>query len=298
MKNYFRVLIYISIPFIIYYLYKNNLFSIPNFNSSNCFLFSLFFLFLGFLLDVLTWHITVNSYIFKVIIKDSIISYGIYIFSKYIPGKLWMIIGKAEYISKKYNQPIAISGTLSFLHQLIVILSGAILSSIALVYISSQELSYLKFLIPSIILIAFLFGFNYIINYTTQFVNLFLKKKIEKFRVRDKSLLLATLLSLSIWVSWGIGFFLFAQSISPISISLMISFIFPIATVAGILAIVVPGGIGIREGILGIFIYKFIGAHQLASTISIFSRLWFLIGEVFIFILAFVLYFLMKSKKR
>jgi uncharacterized membrane protein YbhN (UPF0104 family) len=57
----------------------------------------------------------------------------------------------------------------------------------------------------------------------------------------------------------------------------------------GVVVVISPGGLGIREGVL-IFFLKIIGfTPDLAVTISITSRLWFVIGEGYIFILAFIL---------
>ena len=59
---------------------------------------------------------------------------------------------------------------------------------------------------------------------------------------------------------------------------------FPLAATIGVLAIIAPGGIGAREGILtGYFVLTGIPLET-AVTISIASRLWFLIGESLFFI--------------
>ena len=61
---------------------------------------------------------------------------------------------------------------------------------------------------------------------------------------------------------------------------------FPISVVYGVLAIIVPGGIGVRESILSGFLIALKVDPKLAVTISALSRLWFISGEVFIFLLA------------
>jgi uncharacterized membrane protein YbhN (UPF0104 family) len=66
------------------------------------------------------------------------------------------------------------------------------------------------------------------------------------------------------------------------------SFVFPVSAVYGVLAIIFPGGIGVREGIM-VSLLTMMGCNPLtATTFSVVSRLWFITGELFIFSLAFI----------
>jgi uncharacterized membrane protein YbhN (UPF0104 family) len=57
----------------------------------------------------------------------------------------------------------------------------------------------------------------------------------------------------------------------------------------GILAIFLPGGIGVREGIMTAYLSALGIELELAITIATLSRLWFITGEVFIFLMALIL---------
>jgi uncharacterized membrane protein YbhN (UPF0104 family) len=88
---------------------------------------------------------------------------------------------------------------------------------------------------------------------------------------------------LGAWICWGGGFYLLAEGLSDQSIHYSVAFCFPLAGSLGIVFLFAPGGIGIRESIM----VGFLAMTQIdishAITISAASRLWFLVGEGFIF---------------
>ena len=90
------------------------------------------------------------------------------------------------------------------------------------------------------------------------------------------------------WLFLSIGFWMMALAIDS-NVSFSISFAFPLAAVLGIAAILAPGGLGAREGVLIVLLKASGLLLETATLISVFSRLWFLIGEIFFFLVAFVL---------
>ena len=71
------------------------------------------------------------------------------------------------------------------------------------------------------------------------------------------------------------------------------SFAFPLSIVLGLISIIFPGGIGVREGAISLFLISNGISADVAVTISILARIWFLAGEFFAFFLA--LYFRKRS---
>ena len=95
------------------------------------------------------------------------------------------------------------------------------------------------------------------------------------------------------WVVLAVSFYFFVSSItdSP-KLEFYVGLGFPLAGTLGIMAVIFPGGLGIRETIL-------VGFNNLAgftiiesTTIAISARIWFILGELFIFILG---YFVSKN---
>ncbi|MFC2114325.1 hypothetical protein ACFLRI_03150, partial [Bacteroidota bacterium] len=89
------------------------------------------------------------------------------------------------------------------------------------------------------------------------------------------------------WSLWGMGFYFLSSSISPTFFPNFLAF--PLASTAGMLAIIIPGGLGVREGILTYALHQSGMLLEIAGSISILARLWFISGELFVFIVALIL---------
>ena len=64
----------------------------------------------------------------------------------------------------------------------------------------------------------------------------------------------------------------------------IVALAFPLATTAGIVALPLPGGLGLREGIL-VGLLAIVGfSVSDATAYAIVARLWFLLGETFMFV--------------
>lgn len=88
------------------------------------------------------------------------------------------------------------------------------------------------------------------------------------------------------WALWSASYYFLIVSLTSDQVPLSTAFGFSLASTAGILALLTPGGLGVREGILaGLLLLAGIDKVD-AVTISIAARGWFLIGEFFIFLMA------------
>ena len=72
-------------------------------------------------------------------------------------------------------------------------------------------------------------------------------------------------------------------------------FAFPLSVCIGLIAIFLPGGLGLREGVIIAYL-SLVGMEiETATTISFISRFWFVGGEVFIFLLAMAIRLMTKK---
>jgi hypothetical protein len=90
------------------------------------------------------------------------------------------------------------------------------------------------------------------------------------------------------WILWCVGFQFLVLSLTDTPVPPYLGLAFSLAGTLGILSIITPGGLGVREGILGLFLVSAGLSGPEAASVSVASRLWFLTGECSIFILAFV----------
>ena len=87
------------------------------------------------------------------------------------------------------------------------------------------------------------------------------------------------------WGLWSVAFYLLAVGLTAHPINFMVGFAFTIGATLGLLVLFAPGGIGVREGVLFVFLVSSgLGAPE-STTVAVSSRLWFLAGEFFIFVL-------------
>lgn len=284
--NWFKILIYASLLFLIYYLVNNQLLTIPKIKNIKALLASLVLLFCAFILLGFRWHAILKVIGNKVSPADALISCGLSIYAKYIPGKLLMIIGKTSFIRNKYqyrNESLIVA---SLNDQLIAIWAGLLLGSISLINIKTKFLFILVFCLW--IFLSFSIFHSGFYNIIQKLIKKVIKKEISIEILPLKSLIKVLPLHFSYWFLIGLGFYLFFYGLTGKPPEFLSIFAFPLSVVMGIISVISPGGIGVREAILGFYFTDSIG-NQIAVTLSSTSRLWFLTGETFLFLLGFIL---------
>ena len=82
----------------------------------------------------------------------------------------------------------------------------------------------------------------------------------------------------------SIAFHLLVVALAPNPVPLGVGFGFPLTITLGVFAAFAPGGIGVREGVMvGYLALAGIPPHA-AAAISIAARIWFILGELFMFV--------------
>lgn len=283
MKRLFNFFLYISIFFLIIYLYQDGYLYAPNIQSYAWLIFSLFFLFCGFLVNAKAWQrlLIINN--IDIPYATALNSIGLSIFGKYIPGKIWVIVGRAAYVSGESNQAIFKLSSISFLGQATAIITGIVLGSIGLWYHLADWFLF-AFILAILLLIVILSPVHKVIPDK----RIFSKQLLGVFRLFGPHLVVVLPWFCLFWLCWGVGFYGLANSLHGVSTLCTVpSFI--LAASIGVVAFFVPGGIGVREGVLFFFLINSGLSTSVAVTTATSSRLWFLLGEFFIFFLAIVI---------
>lgn len=288
MKKYLYILIYLSFIFLIIYIIRIDYASVSLLQLDAApLLLSFFFLFLGFILSAFSWKSALSIHGHSISYGQAIASHGLPIFSKYIPGKLWTVVGRAGIIKTKIQANTADITMISLKEQLIFIWTGFLLGcwfSMVLL-IQNFSLIYITFFV---FLSAFLF-IKPLHQLVISALNRILKKrKIQVPYLKIEKLVPLVTICISYWLCWAIGFYFVIKAIYPDNFPLYGGLIFPFSAVIGLLAVIVPGGIGIREGIMVIGLIYLGIEPDISTSISILSRIWFLIGEALIFTFGFL----------
>ena len=199
---------------------------------------------------------------------------------KYVPGKVAVTIGRV-YLGNKFGA--------SKVKMLISIFLEVVLMQIAGIIVFLTSLPFWNFSMSNslfaAVLIFVFFGtitiysgvLESIVNYGMKI----LKKETIQTKIKLKNKLLVLLIYILVWILNGIFCYFFIKSFYNVDLSkfIMIVGIWTISTIIGVLSFVIPGGIGVREGIL-VSLLSLVLPPSVAVIIAIFSRIWQIIIEL------------------
>ena len=291
MKRLFYLLLFFSFLFLFIFLLKQE-FIVPEISSVPALILSVILLMAGFFAQTYSWKVALNIHKHPATLNEAVVSQGLSVFAKYIPGKIWVIIGRAGYLSSG-KEDLKTKSLISLKEQLVYLWAGFLISSIpTLIYYGMQWISILVLLLVAG-LTLFLF-FPGIHKWAVGLLKKVLKSELDipsiDFR---KSMPLILAVSL-IWIFWTCGFYCFMQAFST-DLRPIMMFAFPLSVCIGLIAIFLPGGLGLREGVIIAYL-SLVGMEiETATTISFISRFWFVGGEVFIFLLAMAIRLMTKK---
>jgi len=285
-KSWHNYLIYISLVFLIFTLIKADYLRIPVIYSHLFMFASLGLLFAGFIVNTVSQYKLLTQSNYAIRFQHALAMVGLNVFGKYIPGKMWLVVGSAAYVAEKRGYPMVDLSVLFVQAQIIGIWSGLMLG-VAGLFIS-KNLHYVSWIGFFILagLSAILFSPK-AHDAVERLVNRFRHTPIKLPRLTLRSTILLLPWFLGNWLIWGFGFYLLTISLTQHAIPFSIIFCFPLAGTLGILVLLAPGGVGIREGIIAGYLSHLNINLADAITVSAAARLWFLIGEIFIFAVGF-----------
>ncbi len=206
---------------------------------------------------------------------------------KYVPGKVWFALSRLD-LARRFG-----------LEEKKVFLS-ILLESF---YLLLGALFYFIFFLKKYYIFLILFLFVLLTPKIFKgFFNLLLKilrKEKVDFSFSLKKSFLIFLLDIFVWFFQGSAFSLLVKAVY-FKINFVHFFsligIYSLSWMLGFLVLIAPGGLGVREGSMMIFL-KNILPVGLASLIAIISRIWLIIHELLNFLI-FGLFFLTKIKEK
>jgi uncharacterized membrane protein YbhN (UPF0104 family) len=211
---------------------------------------------------------------------------------KYLPGKIWLLLGRIYYYESRGKSKKSISVALYFEMVTVIVAAGLIFLA-ALIFHREIWLFY-SWRQSGWLVLLFLLGFislhprvlQKILNWTlVQF-----KREPVSLSISYSDILWILFVCIVSWVVGGVGFYLFVDSVYPVSSKYIIFLTgaLAISSTLGLIAIFAPSGLGVREGVL-VYLLSFTMATPVAVIISILTRLWMtliemgLIGVIYLF---------------
>ncbi|MEJ5307393.1 MAG: lysylphosphatidylglycerol synthase domain-containing protein [candidate division WOR-3 bacterium] len=213
---------------------------------------------------------------------------GISMFGKYIPGKLWFTVGRIALL-ERVGVPKKKSFTAVVLETYLLLLTGAFFFLVTIIR-SNQNILY-------IILSLIFFLFFILLSFPTVFkkvINLlfkFLKKDKFDFVIGIYEYIFIMFLYFLVWIFSGVEFYFLIYSFTLKTYDFIgLLSVYPSSWVVGFLSILMPAGIGVREGMIFFLLKEYTGV-EIAAVGSLLSRIQVTIGEIF------YLFFFIGDKK-
>ncbi len=228
----------------------------------------------AYALLVRIWSVVLASLGYTVSYGNAWDIYFIGNLGRYIPGKVWTVAGIA-YMAGKSGIPAVIAGTSAVCAQAYSILSSFVFFVMFLIFKSADFAGYRSIWIlpvPVILMVIFLRPAN--LERVLNSVLVRLGRKPVTIELTTAVALKITGLYLISWFLFGGAFWLFVAAVTgDITFNpLFLAGAYAVSYVGGFLAFFVPGGIGVREGILSVLLTGTVPAG-VAVVIAVSSRL-------------------------
>jgi uncharacterized membrane protein YbhN (UPF0104 family) len=202
---------------------------------------------------------------------------------KYLPGKVWLLLGRFYYYESRGKSKKSISIALYF-ETVTVIIAGGLIFLVALAFFRGDGLFY--FGRPSGWLgLLFLLGFvplhPRVLQKILNWILVRFKREPVSLSISYSDILWILFVCILSWVVGGVGFYFFVDSIYPITPQhiLFLTGSLAISSTLGLLAVFAPSGLGVREGAL-VYLLSLMMPPPVAVIISLLTRLWMTLIEI------------------
>ena len=210
------------------------------------------------LLFILAWKLLLGAHApRKFNFAECAAHLGITLLGKYLPGKIWGLIGRTYLLS---NKGVSKSEAMGLLlgDQFITFYTGIMVGAVAMCAYFNRELA-----IPLLALSLFAIpiignSYNKIITWLMKYLGRWLKKvssatELQETEISGSTFIRCSIVYLLHWIATAavlimLFYPLISEDLAPAS-SLIIAAI-PLAMLTGFLAIWAPGGIGVREAVI------------------------------------------------
>ncbi|OGC89969.1 MAG: hypothetical protein A2W25_12410 [candidate division Zixibacteria bacterium RBG_16_53_22] len=242
------------------------------------------------------WGRVLNAFGHQVPYRDVFIIYFKANLGKYLPGKIWQIVGSAYFAADK-GIPEGVSITTSLIGQAYSVLSGISLFAASLLsgLISfGDDLSLMsRWSAVPVLIILLLVAIRPdlgqpLMNWAMKLI----KRQQVRIRLPIARAVELFFLYLICWFIFGFGLWLFSNALTPVEIQLYIPMtaILAAAVAIGFLALFAPGGLGVREGVIALFLASVPGfPAPLPAAVAVGYRIIMTIAELIAFGLTWVI---------
>jgi hypothetical protein len=250
---------------------------------------------ISYLLETFIWKICINNHLERneVTFPESIAIVNTSGLLKYLPGRIWIYTAQLVWL-----QSYGISKSKILYANLICILGSITVSLyLGLIYLAlysrlvSMNLIIVLLFVLIIVNMAYFVWNSMLINKLIGLVNSYFKKEIQPLNNSISTLIYIQSIYLCSWLMAGFSGYLLAKGLglhilTKDMFALLASM--SLAWVIGYLAVVSPGGLGIREGMMLLMLNHVVDA-QTALLFPILSRIMMLLAEAILGLAAIII---------
>lgn len=308
-----RILAALAIIFLIGYFYSlevwKNWASLQNFKliiNIYYLILSLSLYLFSYLIETYIWQVCINKHLGRHELNffQSIAIVNASGLFKYLPGRIWTFTAQLVWL-KKYDisKPV-------ILYVNLICIAGSIIVTLYLgliylaLYTNLMSIKVIILLFIALILLnaAYITWNSLLMNKLIVLAGRLLKKEIQPLNNSKSLVLFIQFVYMCSWALMGFGGYFLAKGIGldiPSESMFAILASMSISWFIGSLAIISPGGLGIREGTMLLMLNKVVNV-QTALIFPILSRIMYLVSEALLGLTAFALgirYKVFSSKK-
>lgn len=202
---------------------------------------------------------------------------------RYIPGKVWAFVGQV-YLAKRDDIPAHTAMVSVLLSTILSVLSALVIFLVSLVSLADKRLPHQAYLALLLIPLCFIVLHPSIMSKIVNWVLKRVGRELITFDFDYARILRILGVYCLNWVAQGFCFFFLIRSFYPIPVSAYLPLvgINSLAWTIGFLSFIVPGGLGVREGIQSFFL-KFFVPLPVGIIAALLYRIWAIIGMLIFF---------------
>jgi len=279
-----RILQVLLIVVIFYFLAKNvyvNWNKIVQYDWSINYYFltcSFVLLIVGSFLIALGWNLILRVLGGRLGYKRALKIFFITDLAKYVPGKVWTMVGKV-YLCKKEGIPIAKTSASVVIQPLIQVIAGILMFLVSLPFwTKTNDLMNKLYLFFPLIPLGLVLLHPAIMTKLLNFGLARLKQKPVELNIKYRDILLILLLWCGLWALTGTTYYFLIVSLHSFPVS-QLPVTIGIFSIAGVSQFLTPSGIGVLEGVLTVLLGLYFPV-PIAILIALLSRVWKTVAEL------------------
>ena len=192
---------------------------------------------------------------------------------KYLPGKVWAFAGRVGYCVKEGHRPVQAFASV-FYEQAFLVISAAIVGCLGGALLAQTNTKMPLAALVAAPVVIFLVAHPAAMRTAVNFGCRLLKREPIRVDMATSDYLVLLCWYVVFQLLAGLSFFLVAKAFAPLPWTLLPTFagVYALAWVTGFLALLVPGGLGVREGVM-LTLLAGVVAPEVAIATSIVHRL-------------------------